>query len=226
MSVPDYTSARWAEMAGVDVAVVGDSLAMAAHGHPTRFRRGWTSWCCTAGGPPRRAPDLLARLHALSELQHGRSRAPMPRASCRSVVRCGQAAGREERGAYLKAMVDAGIPIASRIGPTPTPSRCPAASRFRAAPPRPRSRSRGCAGDRGCRLLHARVRGGPGEDRRGDLEAAHNPRSLGAGAGSEVRSCRATTCPACSPTSSRNSPSATPTSPRSRWAASSSTSTR
>ena len=26
MSVPDYTSARWAEMAGVDVAVVGDSL--------------------------------------------------------------------------------------------------------------------------------------------------------------------------------------------------------
>ena len=34
MSVPDYTSARWAEMAGVDVAVVGDSLAMVAHGHP------------------------------------------------------------------------------------------------------------------------------------------------------------------------------------------------
>ena len=32
-SVPDYTSARWAEMAGVDVAVVGDSLAMVAHGH-------------------------------------------------------------------------------------------------------------------------------------------------------------------------------------------------
>ena len=34
MSVPDYTSAQWAEMAGVDVAVVGDSLAMIAHGHP------------------------------------------------------------------------------------------------------------------------------------------------------------------------------------------------
>ena len=32
-SVPDYTSAQWAEMAGVDVAVVGDSLAMIAHGH-------------------------------------------------------------------------------------------------------------------------------------------------------------------------------------------------
>ena len=33
MSVPDYTSAKWAEMAGVDVAVLGDSLAMIAHGH-------------------------------------------------------------------------------------------------------------------------------------------------------------------------------------------------
>ena len=34
MSVPDYTSAQWAEKARVDVAVVGDSLAMIAHGHP------------------------------------------------------------------------------------------------------------------------------------------------------------------------------------------------
>src|SRR5947209_20153132 len=33
MSVPDYTSAKWAEAAGIDVAVVGDSLAMIAHGH-------------------------------------------------------------------------------------------------------------------------------------------------------------------------------------------------
>ena len=34
MSVPDYPSAQWAEMAGVDIAVVGDSLAMIVHGHP------------------------------------------------------------------------------------------------------------------------------------------------------------------------------------------------
>src|SRR5262245_26254168 len=32
-SLPVYTSANWAEMAGADVAVVGDSLAMLAHGH-------------------------------------------------------------------------------------------------------------------------------------------------------------------------------------------------
>jgi len=33
-SVLDYTSAKWAENAGVDVCVVGDSLAMTCHGHP------------------------------------------------------------------------------------------------------------------------------------------------------------------------------------------------
>ena len=42
MSVPDYTSAQWAEMAGVDVAVLGDSLAMIAHGHRSTIPRPWT----------------------------------------------------------------------------------------------------------------------------------------------------------------------------------------
>jgi ketopantoate hydroxymethyltransferase len=38
MSVPDDTSAQWAEMAGVDVAVLGESLAMIAHGHRSIIR--------------------------------------------------------------------------------------------------------------------------------------------------------------------------------------------
>ena len=42
MSVPDYTSAKWAEAAGVDVAVVGDSLAMIAHGYPSTIPPPWT----------------------------------------------------------------------------------------------------------------------------------------------------------------------------------------
>src|SRR3954454_20376948 len=33
-SVLDYTSAKWAETAGVDVCVVRDGLAMPCHGHP------------------------------------------------------------------------------------------------------------------------------------------------------------------------------------------------
>ena len=72
MSVPDYTSAKWAEMAGVDVAVVGDSLAMVAHGHastdPGDHGHDDPAF---AGGAPRRAEHLRARLHALPELQHG-----------------------------------------------------------------------------------------------------------------------------------------------------------
>jgi 3-methyl-2-oxobutanoate hydroxymethyltransferase len=35
MPVSHHSSARWAEMAGVNVAVLGDSLAMIAHGHRT-----------------------------------------------------------------------------------------------------------------------------------------------------------------------------------------------
>ena len=35
MSVPNYTAAKWAETAGGDVAVVGDSPAMTALGHPS-----------------------------------------------------------------------------------------------------------------------------------------------------------------------------------------------
>ena len=42
MSVPDYTSAKWAEIAGVDVCVVGDSLAMIATATRTPSRRRWT----------------------------------------------------------------------------------------------------------------------------------------------------------------------------------------
>ena len=40
MSVPDYTSAQWAEMAGVDVAVVGDSLEISfPSGNTMSFER-------------------------------------------------------------------------------------------------------------------------------------------------------------------------------------------
>ena len=82
MSVPDYTSAQWAEMAGVDVAVLGDSLAMISHGHRTTVpgHHGHDG-AARAGGAARRAEHLHARLHAVSELQHRRRRADaMPRA--------------------------------------------------------------------------------------------------------------------------------------------------
>ena len=33
-SIPDYPSAVWAERAGLDIAAIGDSLAMVSYGHP------------------------------------------------------------------------------------------------------------------------------------------------------------------------------------------------
>src|SRR3989441_13046219 len=59
MSVPDYTSAKWAEMAGVDVAVVGDSPAMIAHGHPSTIPATMDMMGMHAPAIPRGAPRTL-----------------------------------------------------------------------------------------------------------------------------------------------------------------------
>jgi 3-methyl-2-oxobutanoate hydroxymethyltransferase len=59
MSVPDYTAAKWAEMAGVDVAVVGDSLAMIAHGHPNTIPATMDMMVMHAQAVRRGAPDTF-----------------------------------------------------------------------------------------------------------------------------------------------------------------------
>jgi 3-methyl-2-oxobutanoate hydroxymethyltransferase len=57
-SVPDYTSAKWAETAGV--VVVGDSLAMIAHGHASTIPATMHMMVLHAQAV-RRAEHLLAR---------------------------------------------------------------------------------------------------------------------------------------------------------------------
>src|SRR5882762_3590823 len=59
MSVPDYTSAQWAELAGVDVAVVGDSLAMIAHGHPNTIPATMDMMVLHAAAVRRGAPNTF-----------------------------------------------------------------------------------------------------------------------------------------------------------------------
>src|SRR4051794_41088984 len=59
MSVPDYTSAQWAEMAGVDVAVLGDSLAMIAHGHRNTVPATMDMMVMHGQAVPPRAPEPL-----------------------------------------------------------------------------------------------------------------------------------------------------------------------
>lgn len=121
MSVPDYTSARWAEMAGVDVAVCGDSLAMIAHGHATTIPATMDMMVMHCAAIRRGAPNTFvlgcmpyqsyhtvekALENATRFMQVGGADAVKPQ-------------GGRSQAHILKAMVDAGIPTASHIGMTP-----------------------------------------------------------------------------------------------------------
>ena len=121
MSVPDYTSAQWAEMAGVDVAVVGDSLAMIAHGHPNTIPATMDMMVLHSQAVRRGAPNTFvlgcmpyqsyntverALANATRFMQDAGSDAVKPQ-------------GGKRQAHILKALVDAGIPTASHIGLTP-----------------------------------------------------------------------------------------------------------
>ena len=121
MSVPDYTSARWAEMAGVDVAVAGDSLSMIAHGHANTIPATMDMMVMHAQGIRRGAPNTFvlgcmpyqsyntidrALVNATRFMQEAGSDAVKPQ-------------GGRSQAHILRAMVDAGIPTASHIGMTP-----------------------------------------------------------------------------------------------------------
>ncbi len=121
MSVPDYTSAQWAEMGGVDVAVVGDSLAMIAHGHPNTIPATMDMMVLHSQAVRRGAPNTFvlgcmpyqsyntvdrALTNATRFMQEAASDAVKPQ-------------GGKSQAHILKALVDAGIPTASHIGLTP-----------------------------------------------------------------------------------------------------------
>ena len=121
MSVPDYTSAQWAEMGGVDVAVVGDSLAMIAHGHPNTIPATMDMMVMHSQAVRRGAPNTFvlgcmpyqsyntedkALANATRFMQDAGSDAVKPQ-------------GGKSQAHILKALVAAGIPTASHIGLTP-----------------------------------------------------------------------------------------------------------
>jgi len=121
MSVPDYTSAQWAETGGVDVAVVGDSLAMISHGHPNTVPATMEMMVMHSQAVRRGAPNTFvlgcmpyqsyntvdrALVNATRFIQEAASDAVKPQ-------------GGKSQAHILKALVDAGIPTASHIGLTP-----------------------------------------------------------------------------------------------------------
>jgi 3-methyl-2-oxobutanoate hydroxymethyltransferase len=121
MSVPDYTAAKWAEMAGVDVAVVGDSLAMIAHGHPNTIPATMDMMVMHAQAVRRGAPNTFVlgcmpyqSYNTIDRALVNASRF-MQEAACDAV----KPQGGKSQAHILKALVDSGIPTASHIGLTP-----------------------------------------------------------------------------------------------------------
>ena len=121
MSVPDYTSAQWAEMAGVDVAVVGDSLAMISHGHPNTIPATMEMMVMHAQAVRRGAPNTFVLGCMPYQSYH------TPEIALHNATRFMQEAGSDavkpqggkSQSHILKTLVDAGIPTASHIGLTP-----------------------------------------------------------------------------------------------------------
>src|SRR4029077_20366394 len=112
MSVPDYTSAKWAEMAGVDVAVVGDSLAMIAHGHPSTIPATMDIMIMHAQAIRRGAPNTFVLGCMPYQSYHTIERALTN--ATRFMQDAGSDAVKPQGGKaqahILKALVDAGIP--------------------------------------------------------------------------------------------------------------------
>ncbi len=120
-SVPDYTSARWAEMAGVDVCVVGDSLAMVAHGYKSTIPATMDMMVMHAMAVRRGAPNTFVLgcmpYQSYNTVERALTNATrfMQDADCDAV----KPQGGRSQAHILKALVDAGIPTASHIGLTP-----------------------------------------------------------------------------------------------------------
>jgi 3-methyl-2-oxobutanoate hydroxymethyltransferase len=121
MSVPDYTSAQWAEKAGVDVAVVGDSLAMVAHGHTNTIPATMDMMVMHSLAVRRGAPNTFVLGCMPYQSYNTPDRALvnatrfMQDAGCDAI----KPQGGKSQAHILKTLVDAGIPTASHIGLTP-----------------------------------------------------------------------------------------------------------
>jgi len=121
MSVPDYTSAQWAEMAGVDVAVLGDSLAMIAHGHRNTVPATMDMMVMHGQAVRRGAPNtfVLGCMPYQSYNTVDRALVNATRFMQESLCDAVKPQGGKSQAHILRALVDAGIPTASHIGLTP-----------------------------------------------------------------------------------------------------------
>ena len=121
VSTPDFLTASWAEKAGADMLIVGDSLGMVSYGHDNTLslsvdtmiqhcqavRRGAPNTFVFAAMPygSVATPDLAVR-NALRFMKEGG-------------VECVKIQAGRRQFAVLKAIVDAGIPVMGHVGMCP-----------------------------------------------------------------------------------------------------------
>jgi 3-methyl-2-oxobutanoate hydroxymethyltransferase len=120
-SVLDYVSAKWAEEASVDVCVVGDSLAMTAHGHTNTIPATMDMMILHAQAVRRGAPRtfVLGCMPYQSYNTVDRALLNATRFMQEALCDAVKPQGGRNQAHILKALVDAGIPTASHIGLTP-----------------------------------------------------------------------------------------------------------
>lgn len=120
-SVLDYTSAKWAEAAGVDVCVVGDSLAMTCHGHPSTIPATMDMMVLHSQAVRRGAMNtfVLGCMPYQSYNTVDRALTNATRFMQEALVDAVKPQGGKSQAHILRALVDAGIPTASHIGLTP-----------------------------------------------------------------------------------------------------------
>lgn len=108
-------------MAGIDVAVVGDSLAMVAHGHPNTIPATMDMMVMHAQAVRRGAPNtfVIGCLPYQSYHTVDRALANGARMMQEAAQDAVKVQGGRAQAPIMKAMVDAGMPTASHIGLTP-----------------------------------------------------------------------------------------------------------
>jgi 3-methyl-2-oxobutanoate hydroxymethyltransferase len=214
MSVPDYTSAKWAgdggRRRGGGGRQPGHDRARPPLHHPRHHGHDGDA---RAGDPARRAQHLRAGVHALPELQHRRPRAHnatrfmQQRAATRSSRKGGKSQAHILEGAGRRRH-----PTASHIGLTPHTIAMFGGFKIqgRTAEAAMKILEDALAiEDAGCFMLEFEAV--PAKIAKLISEQLTIPPSASAPASAPTgRSCSATTCSACSPTSSRSSPSASP----------------
>lgn len=118
----DFTSAKLAELAGIEVILVGDSVAMVALGHANTLPVGMAEMLHHAKAVSRgaRTPLLIGDLPFLS--YHGSTHEAVHNAGL-FLKEAGMDAvkleGGRERVSAVKAIVEAGIPVMGHLGLTP-----------------------------------------------------------------------------------------------------------